>query len=123
MMVFTTSSIFKTTYSEKYENVIHLDEEGRRIFETVEKSEGDIVIEGIFILRSMREKLLKSYKGDGKKVCIWLDISPEECERRENRNRGAYMIWNCFNAFEPPTLEEGWDEIIRIECICALLKA
>ena len=105
----------KTTYSRKYENVIHLDEEGRRIFEAVEKSKGDIVIEGIFILRSMREKLLKSYKGDGKKVCIWLDISPEECERRENRNRGAYMIWNCFNAFEPPTLEEGWDEIIRIE--------
>lgn len=104
----------KTTYSQQFDNVIHFDDVGHRVFELVEENKGDVAVEGIFIHRRMRERLLKAYKGSGRRICIWLDITPQECERRENRNRGAYMIWNCFSAFEPPTLDEGWDEIIVI---------
>lgn len=104
----------KTTYSRKYDNVIHLDDVGHKVFDAVKESNDDVVVEGIFILRSTRTKLLKAYNGDGKRICVWLDVSPEECERRENRNRAKYAIWNCHSVFEPPTLDEGWDEIIII---------
>lgn len=104
----------KTTFSEQYGNVIHLDDYGRRINEVVSEATGDIVVEGVFVLRHMRKKLLESYRGTGRKVCIWLDVSPDVCEAREDRGRPTALIWNCYNALEPPTYEEGWDEIIAI---------
>lgn len=104
----------KTTYSKKFNNVIHFDDVGSHIFEMIKDNKNDIVVEGIFIFRSIREKILNTYQGEGEKICIWLNISPEECEKRENRNRAKYIIWNCYSVFEPPTLEEGWDEIIII---------
>lgn len=113
----------KTTYSKQFKNVVHFDDFGYKVFEIVEKGKGDFTVEGVFLLRSMRTKLLKAYKGNGKRSCIWLDVSPEECVKRENRNRAKYLIWNCHSVFEPPTLDEGWDELIIIrgdddvECI------
>lgn len=98
-----------------YNNVIHLDDVGHNIFEMVKKNDGDVVAEGIFILRNTRKRIIEAYTGNGKRICIWLNESPEECERRENRHRAKYIVWNCYSVFEPPTYDEGWDEIWIIE--------
>lgn len=105
----------KTTYSKKYNNVIHGDEiqDFSEIYEIVSVMD-DICVEWIFLDSYRRKKVLSAYRGDHK-VCIWLDTSIEECLKRENRNRGAAMVRNCSMIFEPPTFDEGWDEIIRIE--------
>lgn len=105
----------KTTFSKRYGNVLHLDDYGHRISEAVAHADGDVVVEGVFVLGYMRKRILESYSGDGKKVCVWLNASPEECVRRESRGRPNYMIWNCHSVFEPPTYDEGWDEIVVIK--------
>lgn len=102
----------KTTYSQKYDNVIHLDtvkgymgSRYRGVYKVVSETDGDVVVEGVFGRVKERTELLKAYKG--KKVCIWLDTPLEVREKRE-----GYIKHRDY--FEPPTLEEGWDEIIKI---------
>lgn len=50
-----------------------------------------------------------------RKIVIYMNTSLEECLRR-NENREArlqdFMIESAYRALQPPTLNEGWDEII-----------
>ena len=103
----------KTTLSQQYSNVIHLDEVLRTsvICEMVAK-EDDVCVEGVFMDTHRRKKIAEAYKG--KKVCLWLNTPTEVCIERENRDRQIGLITHCAKAFEPPTLSEGWDEIIII---------
>lgn len=50
-----------------------------------------------------------------KKTCIWIDTPLEECIQREDRNRPIEIILLHADTFEPPTYDEGWDEIIVIK--------
>ena len=98
----------KTTYSEKYDNVIHLDGLGYHTVKSkVGEIEGDIVVEGIYEHPQIRSRLIDAYKGQGKR-CIWLDTPLEVRKKRP--------MWRPYHGFEfePPTLDEGWDEIIII---------
>ena len=105
----------KTTYSKQYDNVLHLDAFGimprnyGRLLKAVEKADGDIVIDGIYDTAKLRAKLLKAYKGGDKKTCIWLDTPLDVIE-----SRFAIIPSKHPYPFEPPTLDEGWDEIIII---------
>lgn len=100
----------KTTYSERYDKeiVIHLDKT-RNFYKGVEKAvkerTGDIVVDGVFSKKFRRLGLLNAYQGDGPKKCIWLD-TPDEIRM----NRPGFIKY-CDNEFEPPTYDEGWDEI------------
>lgn len=103
----------KTTYSQRYKDVIHLDTtmgwRGSRykgVYREIEKR-SDAVVEGIFGRSKERTDLLEAYKGNGRKVCIWLDTPLEVRQTRE-----GYIKHGDY--FEPPTKEEGWDEIVRI---------
>ena len=110
----------KTTYSSRYDNVIHMDEviPKRRglayeeVCDAISECDSDICVEGVFIASRIRRKLCESY--NGKKVCLWLNTSIDECIAREDRKRPSFIIRNCADCFEPPTLDEGWDEIIII---------
>jgi predicted kinase len=110
----------KTTYSSKYSNVIHMDDvvpqkKGlayEEVCDSLFKCDSDICLEGVFVASRIRRKLCESYKGE--KICLWLDTPIEECIARENRHRGTFIISNCAQHFEPPTLDEGWNEIIII---------
>ena len=108
----------KTTYSERFCNVIHYDEirEYGRCAELASKTDGDVVVEGIFIKASQRRHLIKVCKDKSPKVCIWIDTPLEECKRREDnyRKRPLHMVESYCESFEPPTLDEGWDEIIHL---------
>ena len=111
----------KTTFSQQFNNVIHLDDipsvEGQPHMSTVcqliSEVKNDICIEGVFIIAQYRKMLVQSTNKQ-KKICIWLNTPLEECMRRENRGRTSFVLQNCFDFFEPPTLDEGWDEIIII---------
>lgn len=108
----------KTTYSKKYDNVIHLDDYPKSKFDNCNKFiqtiDEDVVVEGIYNLQTRREDLLNTVKNkDYKNICIWLDVPIEECIRRENtyRGRGEHLVKKNVRTFQPPTYDEGWDEI------------
>lgn len=108
----------KTTYSKRFGSVLHYDDisKHRRAerLEIYRKADVDC-IEGIYNSRKSRAALLEVFKGEFN-VCIWIDTPTEECLRRERecRKRGDLLVINHAQKFEPPTLDEGWDEIIRI---------
>ena len=106
----------KTTYSQRFDRVVHLDELGTydAVYDAVGGIRGDVAVEGLFPRSRHRRKLLEAY--DGRARCIWLDTPLDECIRREARNRPLFAIRHCAGIFEPPTYDEGWDEIVRIRC-------
>lgn len=105
----------KTTYSKRYDNVIHLDAFGFRdkaykgIHEHIATLDGDIVVDGIYDTPERRRALLDAYKGGGKRICIWLDTPLDVIE-----SRFIYKPRTLPHPFDPPTIEEGWDEITII---------
>lgn len=109
------SRVGKTTYSQAFDNVIHLDDVGipQERYAIVNRLlvslNGDIVVEGIYDRASLRIALLNAYKGIGKR-CIWLDPSEEEVRSRPWGRKHGFSK----HSFEPPTYSEGWDEIIII---------
>ena len=98
----------KTTYSQRFDNVIHIDFTGySKAKMMVGETTGDIVVEGVCERPQMREKFINAYKGQGKR-CIWIDTPLEVRKQRP--------MWHLYNGltFEPPSFDEGWDEIIII---------
>lgn len=104
----------KTTFSKQYGNALHQDNIGTedRVLDAVRQIDGDAVIEGYFGTKYIRRKILNVYDGNAK--CIFLDISVDESIQRENRGRHERILRSAFRRFEPPTVDEGWDEIIII---------
>lgn len=111
----------KTTYSSQFDNAIHFDDckmPRQQIFEKmVAESTGDVYAEGVCNSKRSRGMFLKaiSHRTD-KKVCIWIDTPLEVCIERENnfRRRPIGMVLEHARRFQPPTLDEGWDEIIVV---------
>lgn len=103
----------KTTYSQNFENVLHIDEIcfNQIILDKLSKKNNnkDIVVEGIYGSSSSRQKLIKAYQGWTK--CIFLDVPIEEIIRREDRGRAEFILRSAAKHFTPPTYDEGWDEI------------
>ena len=112
----------KTTYSSRYDNVIHFDEVSHKggqfkmCNEMASKADGDVVVEGVYNSVRRRKELLEACSHHDRKVCIWLDTSLEECLEREAnyRKRPLGMVRSHHRSFEMPTYDEGWDEIIVI---------
>ena len=109
----------KTTYSKRYKDVLHLDDMPvRQQFEICRERasqiKGDVVVEGVYVTAEDRKALLEACKDNSPKVCIWLDTSLEECLEREKKYRKRPMsIVTCHHKMlQPPTYDEGWDEII-----------
>lgn len=109
----------KTTYSNRYEDVIHLDDI-RQYSECnkIVSAKVDAVVEGVYNKRKHRLQLLSGCR-DSYNVCIWMDTPIEECMNREMayRKRNCFIIYN--NKMEPPEFSEGWDEIIIVHPDCS----
>lgn len=106
----------KTTYSKRYQDVIHLDDvskSGRERYPKVKEmvkqhiATDDVVVEGVYETSEFRKDLLSVCKQSPKR-CIWLDTSLDVIQQR----MGQFIV--VPRHFEPPTLAEGWDEIIII---------
>lgn len=104
----------KTTYSSRFDNALHLDEIGAtdKVIGKMRQIDGDVVVEGYFGNAESRRKVRSAYGGEAR--CVFIDISVEESIKREKRNRHETILRNASRFFEPPTLDEGWDEIIVI---------
>ena len=115
----------KTTYSMRFDDVIHLDlvaRSGRerypKILELVSQRTDDVVVDGVYEKTEYRTDLINAYKGNGTR-CIWLDTPVEiiaersipRCARSHVKPHGFIAIPRHF---DEPTLDEGWDEIIII---------
>lgn len=114
----------KTTYSKGYRNVLHLDRMSPHRFvdkytECARQAslyDGDVTVEGIYSTREFRKALLEACEEQERKVCIWLDTPLDKCVEREEgyRKRPNLMVMMHHHNFEPPSYDEGWDEIVRI---------
>ena len=106
----------KSTYATAFVNVIHLDLMGHiperyaNVNRLVENME-NVTVEGVYNLKKYRSDLLKAYKWNNRK-CIWLDTPVETVTARMDKEHIPISTVHFY--FEPPTLEEGWDEIIII---------
>lgn len=101
----------KTTYSVRYKDVfpvLHLDERGYWGISRKVSTLSDAVVEGVYNTAEQRKKLLQNYNGIHTK-CYWLN-TPTEVKK----TRWGYST-SCEYPFEPPTTDEGWDEVITIE--------
>ena len=115
MLICGRSKAGKTTYSKRYNDVIHLDDAMKKGFnvydithDAVSRRTGDVVVEGIYATVKRRKALINAYKGSGIKICIWLDTPKSIIAAR-----GLFKTV-CPEEFEPPSRSEGWDEIIII---------
>lgn len=109
----------KTTYSKKYDSVIHLDDirhenSVKQCCQLAKEANDDVVVEGVFNSIRRRKMLLDACKDKSEKVCIWISTDVDECIKRENRGRGRGLVLIHHKRFEPPTYNEGWDKIIII---------
>lgn len=108
----------KTTYSKRYNDVLHYDN-----ISHLSKAERNEVymstkaecIEGIYNTRESRVNLLSHTKRE-RNICIWIDTPVDICLERErnNRKRPDAIVLHHARTFEPPALDEGWNEIITI---------
>ena len=112
----------KTTYSARYENVIHLDDfpqvgDGGKYDRCNRQAAAreNAVVEGVYNTCELRAKLLDVCKQHDRKVCVWLDTPAEICKQRENRGRPTAIVDVQEKMFQPPTLDEGWDEIVVVK--------
>ena len=110
----------KTTYSSKHSNVIHFDDYHNsfdRCNKVASSIQGDVCVEGVYNSVRRRKELLDACRHQDRKVCIWLDTPLEECIEREKnfRKRPLGIVHAHHRSFQPPTLEEGWDEVIIIK--------
>lgn len=111
----------KTTYSQRFSPCIHLDDCDEPRLSTfaaaVAAVDGDVWAEGVCNSAKSRKGFLRRLRHrPDRKVCVWLDTPLEVCLEREEgyRRRPADMVYRHAQMFEPPTLEEGWDEIIIV---------
>lgn len=107
----------KTTYAG--DRALHLDDFRFGYVECNEAAQAfdEVCVEGTYNTRRRRTQFLDAVKQKGgKRVCVWVDTPLAVCleREREGRKRGDHTVINCANQFEPPTYDEGWDEIIRI---------
>ena len=102
----------KTTLSRGFTDVVHVDEVRRPhdVLARVAASDS-ICVEGVFARASERERLLRAY-GRPDARCIWLDVDERTSVAREARGRPAWALRACARDFEPPTLAEGWLEVM-----------
>ena len=106
----------KTTYSQRFTEVLHYDDISRyRQAERIEiyRSTEAECIEGIYNTVASRKRILDNVTADTK-VCIWIDTPVDICIEREDRGRGEHLVLAHEKMFEPPTYEEGWDEIVIV---------
>lgn len=112
----------KTTYAnEHYEFVIHYDlvehitlEEHYRncIQEVLNSDKQDICVEGVYDKKYRRMDLIQACEKQDKKICIWINTPYDICLSR--RDKPKFIVEKFYQSFEPPSFDEGWDEIIEV---------
>lgn len=76
----------------------------------------NVVIDALFTRIVWRKMILEAIKNfDCKRTLIYMDTPLEECLRRNSQRHNPlpdFVVESIYNSIEPPTLDEGWDEIL-----------
>lgn len=126
-LIMGTPNAGKTTYSQRFYSPIHFDDYQTRrkkdksayeaCNEEVASRDGDVCVEGVYNRINQRLALLDAVKEKNLyKVCIWLDTPTDKCIQRERayRKRPEIIVRHQASRLEPPTYDEGWDEIRHV---------
>ncbi len=77
----------------------------------------NVVLDDLHLALEWRQHLLSVLQGIScKKVLLVMTTPLEECIRRNSQRQGQtqlsdFVIHHLNNRYQPPSLEEGWDEI------------
>ena len=76
-----------------------------------------VIVDDMYITKESRQKLLSAISDiECKKTLIVLQTPLELCIERDrtrtSHNLGKPIVCNFNKKYEPPSLEEGWDEIL-----------
>lgn len=90
------------------------------IYPTIEllQDKKNVVVDALFVRKTSRKMILDSVKNiDCKRILIFMNTSLEECIHRNTQRPNPlpeFMVRDIYNSIEPPTFDEGWDEIIVV---------
>lgn len=87
----------------------------RPVVEALKNGE-DVIMDSTHLKTNSRKVIFQAIESiPCRKICIFMNTSFDECLRR-NANRDARVpdiaMETLNNSIEPPTLDEGWDEIL-----------
>lgn len=78
-----------------------------------------VVVDAVYAERRHRTDLLSAVTSiPCQKTLIYMATPLDECVRRNAQRINPlpeFMVIGMYNAFEPPNLDEGWDEIIEVK--------
>lgn len=114
----------KIYHFDNYPNAFHPEKYKDALYQmwgdiTKELQKGnDVICDNVHTTKRKRTDILNAISGiPCKKICVVLTTPLEECLKR-NVNRKTrlpdFVLHDMHNKFEPPSLDEGWDEIIII---------
>lgn len=76
----------------------------------------NVVADSVFSHVKQRTAILDAMKDiPCRKVLVYMTTPLDECLRRNANRKNRlpdFVVESFYNSFEPPTLAEGWDEII-----------
>lgn len=76
----------------------------------------NVIVDALYTKLKWREAILEATKDfQCKRTLIFVNTPLDECIRRNKGRENAlpdFVIEDIYNSIEPPTLDEGWDEII-----------
>ena len=77
-----------------------------------------VVVDSVFARVEWRKMILESISDiPCRKVLVYMDTPMEECVRRNAQRPHPlpeFTVTSIHRSLQPPTLDEGWDEIITI---------
>lgn len=80
------------------------------------ESNKDIIVDALYTKLKWRKAILEATeKFDCKRTLIYVTTPLDECIRRNAGRENSlpdFVIEDIYNSIEPPTLDEGWDEIL-----------
>ena len=80
------------------------------------ESNKDIIVDALYTKLKWRKAILEATeKFDCKRTLIYVTTPLDECISRNVGRENSlpdFVIEDIYNSIEPPTLDEGWDEIL-----------
>lgn len=92
------------------------------ILKNIEKDiiKSDVIFDNLFLTKKSRQSLLENINTPCSKILIVLETPLDECINR-NRQRefreqlSDDFIYHLQKRYQPPSLDEGWDDIIFLK--------
>ena len=76
----------------------------------------NVVVDSTYAIKMVRTDLLEAIKDiNCKRILVFMNTPLDECIRRNAQRKNPlpqYIVEGIYKTIQPPTLDEGWDEIL-----------